>query len=1036
MERSIRETAKRFYVQANCNMDSPYNKVIHLSEKFFWDVKDEKVTGQIVLSRQSVTDELVRRFAEIGSALVDVKVVEIDNNSTRLGDLLIREHEVAAKLELEEKERRAEIHGRYQKSKREQIEQGKQKQQMKQLRKGGDQKNVNNSKKQKLVEQKENSLPVKRPRSLVVSDAESPVAVSASAAPSTPRFIVNNPSASEDSSAHAMVMDPPEGDNGHVDTEPQDTEDTGVMRQEVNDLNQSVKKTVVEKTEDNIVDTDDDVDDEEDKEEDKEEEDEEEDMSDDDSSQEFTNHSNDPKFYVPFNNCYDQYRNNLDALVNAAGIEEVYSKLEFGKMLNNSNGKTANENFLQVQKVFGNLMVNDVVDLVKQSYGRDTNVGALWNFTRQIFNCSDNEIVEIQFRDLFYYIRNTALKQFVITALPRVVVFKGSIKLMPSGIALTKEQNTFNTDLRRRVTTSTSSVMKKVVYTYEWLNDNLASLPLDQMKGCGFRMPSGVNRDYVALKDDCVIKFVSKQVFNLNGYEEFKKCLFQKKNRSDPDTWLANQKKVKAERLETRLSIKSDLTKSKLLSGHVSKSDESIERDLCASSVDDSQDAHSEKADSEKTDSENPEGGKEKATEKTVKDKALRTSTLLECDIASDSDTPLQSTASTQKSAPKTPVSSKAYYECKIVLRQVTSVSGEHLNIRVQCDSAKNKEIQSIFQYHYVLTELVCAILDLLKESSEVAAEDIGAVVATSPYLQEVRFTTWRALSLADLKKSAGNTMPDGFCLTHATLQNSERSKDRLRSIKSLRDFDSNLPRELLARHIETYISCMNCRDKDVDLILKAKLKNMLYNAVNYPDLPNPMNDWGNSQMCRFLDGEIMIYSYEPGMHMTMHNGEPGLWGVLSVVNYGVLKRLFPPNHYPTFTLTELVDVYKKSNNIAFRAMHFFIVENHEDSDARSAEAAVEDWVDALVSVVIGFSEQQITAVRAFRDEVRAHANPSEEDLESGDVSCITAALALSLTPIDIDDDDVIPVKTTIGILGKPVCADLTYSNDALIATV
>jgi len=218
---------------------------------------------------------------------------------------------------------------------------------------------------------------------------------------------------------------------------------------------------------------------------------------------------------------------------------------------------------------------------------------------------------------------------------------------------------------------------------------------------------------------------------------------------------------------------------------------------------------------------------------------------------------------------------------------------------------------------------------------------------------------------------------------------------------------------------------------------MKAKLESMKYNALNFPKKANPMNNWGNSQMCRFLDGEVMIFNYDKGNSepTIMKNGEKGVWGDLSVLNYGVLNRLFPCDNVPTLTLEELGNVYKLSNNIAFRFKHFFVLENRRDAESRYAALAVQDWVDALITIALSMTVEERDHARSFSE---GYSKLGEWDVENSRVTHNSSILSSIFVDLSQDDqEDAAVEETTIDkSTGKPVCADVHMTNDDLLETV
>lgn len=261
-------------------------------------------------------------------------------------------------------------------------------------------------------------------------------------------------------------------------------------------------------------------------------------------------------------------------------------------------------------------------------------------------------------------------------------------------------------------------------------------------------------------------------------------------------------------------------------------------------------------------------------------------------------------------------------------------------------------------------------------------------------------------------------------------------------------------------------MKCMKCRDTDAQLVVEEQLKGMAYNARYRPGMPNPINSWGNSQWCRFIDGNVMIYNYDEKTSLTFTDagGELSRWGALSVLNYGMLNRLFPQGSSILLSCSELKEIYGRSNNIAFNSSHFFVLENKREADALNAAKAVEEWLSAVVSAVLELTEEEKKEVFAFReaylrlpagslspsstttvatpikpDAMKASANNSphcEKSLSS--VNKHTVSLLNDDSPsgsdhFDLTGDDEPQLDP---VSGRPMCSDMSFSEEDLLDCV
>ncbi len=784
------------------------------------------------------------------------------------------------------------------------------------------------------------------------------------------------------------------------------------------------------------------------------------------------------------NSCYASYLSKAEKISELQGIDKHYTQLSFDDIINNRNGEIAKKNVVHVYELFGQIIVKDLVDDIKKSYRLDANVAALWSFTRKVLGCGQGEIVEMKFKDFFKVIRKLAQKTCSIRKLPVPVCINGKTIWRDSKQALTKEEHSFNSDLNRRINVFSSRLMKRVVHAYEKLNQDV--LLSGKLSGCGFVLsevednideeddsgqpssPLGKKSskkvcEEIQVSDRFAVEFVKSNTFSSVGYAEFKHMLYQKKDRDDPDTWFAKQKKVLAERAEQREQKKlntststkknKDKKRSEQLPSAESFSandrqadDEGVTSDESLLLLTPTKTAHKSgvgaegatkrysrctvMSDDDELNFDSSSPSPIAANEESISDVPVNTAS----EITSNSVLNESSFSAFDDCCLKKTDMTKAYDTVKVILQRIKSTFGQHGDIRIKCDTAKNKRIQSTVQYNLALVHLILTVLKHHQEDNNVM--DISDLLMTDPSLQEIRFKAFRAVAESELTASYGHTKGDGYCLARACTQNAERSKNPNMSMAELKAFDQALPREQLVVTIQNFLDCMKCRDKDVDIVMKAKLENMKYLALNFPKRANPMNNWGSSQMCRFLDGEVMIFNYDTNnaAPVVMSDGTKGVWGDLSVLNYGVLDKLFPCNHPPTLTLDELVKVFQVSNNIAFRFSHFFVLENHREKDTVSVVSAVQDWVDGLVSVALDMKDDEQRHMQDFAD---GYSKLGQWDLEN---SRITHVSVLSNILVDLtqDDQEDAAVESTVidKDTGKPICADVQMTNSDLIETV
>ncbi len=787
----------------------------------------------------------------------------------------------------------------------------------------------------------------------------------------------------------------------------------------------------------------------------------------------------------PSNDCYANYMKKVAEMSELKGIEKQYNLLSFDDILNNRNGEIAKKNVVHIFELFGQVIVKDLIDDIKKSYRLDANVAALWSFTRTALGCGQEEIVEMKFKDFFRVIRDLAKNACLIRKIPEPLHINGKMKWKRSSVPFTTEENSFNRDMNRRINIFSGRLMKRVVCQYEKLNRDLLLLPDGKLSGCGFVLPENEGDDdhgvcsdessspssngsglltnkrprnaceRIQVSDRFAIEFVKRNTFSSVGFAEFKEMLYQKKERDDPDTWYAEKKRLIAERALQRENKHKDKNKTKEKKRSEQRATESL-------------DPHDERV-GMADDISNDEALVLLTPRKAIADSATTTKTsnrtscftgedelqfgsaspspIAERALSSDEQADAAAFSEDGLNLSLNEISFNAFDDCclkktdmaesygtvKNVLLRIKAKFGIHANIRVKCDTAKNKRIQSTVQYNLALVRLMLTVMKYHHEGTNVM--DISELTMTDPLLQEIRFMTHRAVSNIELESSYGNTKGDGYCLVRACTQNGERSRNPNMSMAALKAFDKELPREKLVDTIQTLLDCMKCRDSDVDVVMKAKLENMKYLALNFPSSPNPMNNWGNSQMCRFLDGEVMIFNYDANNTETtvMSDGAKGVWGDLSVLNYGVLDKLFPCAHPPTLTLAELVKVYQGSNNIAFRHAHFCVLENHRDEDTESVISAVQDWVDALINIALSMSEKERLHVRAFAD---GYTRLGQWDVEN---SRDTSVSELSNILVDLTQDDEEDAAEDSAVIdkatGKPLC-DVQLTNEDLIETV